>query len=851
MVVVCPADIRDDALKWGEAGLIADSFWLSSSDTEVIDPDKPNSLRAHRITPREVHAPSPLASSLADLGPLDEVRVAWIRPPEDIRSQSLKALEHLLRQMFPPDPIGWLDIVMPTRRTDRTVVPLPGQWVQLRILPEDRSAPDVTDAGWDLELSVPLHAALVAVGILGCEFGKLKWATTSAAEHYEFRAFSRVLLGALNTQAEVHRFVAQTMPAASAGRFFPERYLELDGESSRSLVSDAVEYMLQLDSGALSYHDPESSQFTPPPRLTLREQFRKLFRFFGYCLRILLGMQRIRTAVSHSRFHFDDLGHNVGEVMPIVDRGLQPTDFDALDAEAAEEARTRLDEFQRKLHRNPPMPPARAWRTLIQLATSINDGGYPPDDWKPPEYHGRRPVVAASWVQPAEPGSVSSSAPELAAARSPGVAVLAGNDARRRRRPPLVVLKDATGVVRTAQTVANEGNTRDQQRLAEQLDSMAPPSGREPVSFLDRLSGRIIGAGLRARLDAERWSEFATEPSASDQVDLTAAERKFRKRTLAGVAISAGVGGVWGLVSFLLRKSLPAWLTMPVGFIALAVVASTFLLWGVYAFFKVYTAFMERGRRRLEIRRIWLERACVALVESARLRAGRRVFAKWLDILAAIFPYDGRALAVPQRTMPARAPKGMAIAVPAYSQDEMTKWLAEEGAECGWRMRAVEELAANAFGVKRTDAIKRLAEDNGLQGGPLVEVWERRHQLWNDYAQTLHHKSTEDVAERMVESDDRPISFLTPRPDRRSETSLRDFAAEPWPDATEDEVREWDAGLDFKVRASRHHSEDDVNHNPDTCLIAVRIQLRRGHSDVNATEVAPRANDAVEDDDVH
>ena len=679
-IVICPADVRDNAVEWGGAGLVADSYWVSSADTAQLDHDHPNDLLAHRISPFGPHPTAPLLAALSDLRSLDEVRVAWIRRSEELLNDSMKSLEELMRQALPPDKTHWLDIVVPTRRTDHTVVPLPGQWTQLRVVPEDRSAPDVTDAGWDLDLDVSLHTALTALGILGGTFGDVPWGRLSATDHYDVRSFSRIVLGALNTEAEVGRFIGLAMPEASAGTFFPHAYHQVEPEQAVALVNDAIEHMLGLDSGALAYRNPEPSAFATPPRLTVWEHVRLVLRFLGYCLPLLFGIRQ-RSTVVVSRFNFTDAGYDVGDEKTLAPKGFRPADFDALDAHAAAEARKKLDEFAAAVHRRPPATLASAWRTLYQLVTSINDGGQAPDGWNPPEQHERRPVVEGKWVRPNPASTVSSTVPELAGARNAMVAAAAVSEARRRRSPSLTALSDRTGSVATARELADEGNIRDNGRLGQQLDDLDVPEGREPSNFLDRLAGRLHGGGLRARLDAERWCEFATAPSPQDPLDWSDAERRFRRRTLIGFAATAALAMVWGAVAFFLRSHLPAWLSMPIGFVVIAAAGGGFALWSFYAFYKVYSAFLERGRRRLELRGIWLTRACRALEEAARLIPARRIFARWADILAAIFPHDEQAGALPRRKMPSKAPKCMTVGLPVYSDREMTKWLAEEGAE--------------------------------------------------------------------------------------------------------------------------------------------------------------------------
>lgn len=829
VVVVCPSEMIDAAAGWGAAGLVADSFWLCSDNAGQIDQDHPNSLAAVRIIRGQKCDPAPLALSLHQLGKLDEVRVAWVRPPEDSYSESLKSLEQLLRELLPPDRIHWLDIVVPTRRTDRTTVPLPGQWVQLRVLPEDRSAPDVTDAGWDLGLDVALHAVLIAAGILGGTFHELPWAAMEATDRYEYRAFSRLLLGAKNTDHESRRFVEQTIPVSSAGSFFPHRYLELDDEASMTMVDNALRYIFDMESGALRYKDPEPSQFIPPPRLKVGQHLMAIWRFLGHCFRVILGIRPAPVTAAGSKFDFKDLGYNVGEsATPVpVDWTTKPADFDVLDQQAAEEARRILEQCERDLHRENPIAPARTWRTLVRLATSLNDGGPRPDGWDPPDIHERKPVLAAHWVQPTPATPVSSNVPELKTARNAVIAASAANDARRRRHTSLAAPRDVTGVVATAQNLANEGNALDEQRLAEQLSGLDAAAVTGPVSFLDRLSGQLIGAGLRARLDTERWSEFATAPTQLEASNWDVVERKFRRRALIGLAAGAGISAIWGVVAYFLRGLLPGWLSMPVGFTLIAAILTLYVLWIVYVFFKNYSAYMERGRRRLELRRIWLNRACRAMRESVRLREPRRIHTLWIDLLASIFPHDNTRVEPPERSMPARPPYGTSIAVPVYTAKEMTKWLADEGAEVGWRYRALREIASSVLAIPPDDAIKQMVEDTGLKGGPLQEVWSQRNRQWDAYADLLRCGVAGDIAGRMVDSHDRAVTLLVPGAGQQSGATVVSFSREPWPDTRDDEGDLWPTQYDHSVHVGRGNGPSGAHPNEDLCQMSVRIQLRQ------------------------
>lgn len=837
VVVVSASDLRDDALVWGQAGLVADSFWVAADEAGQIDPDKPNSISAQRILPREIGEPAPLASSLADLGQLDEIRVAWIRPPEPELSEAMKELQQLLREILPPDLTRWLDIVVPSARTDVTVAPLPGQWLQLRVVAEDRSGPLVTDAGWDLDLDVPLHSALVAAGILAGTFKRLPWGAQSAAEHYEFRAFSRLVLGAREADVESDRFVAQTIPQSSAGSFHPTRYLELEGEAAQRLLGEAVTYAMGLDSATLGYNDPESSRFRPPARLTLVQHLVAFFRFLGFGLLVMMGRKAEPLGVVDSKFDFDDLGYNVDKSTRAIGRGVKIPDFDALDREAAGAAGRDLAALERELRRDPPMPPSRVWRSLIRLATSINDGGANPDGWDPPEHQDRKPVLPAELVQPSPASAAASETPELAEARNPAIAALAIEEARRQRNTPLAAPDDISSVVATAQRLAAAGNARDGARLQEQLNGLSVSNGARAISLLDRIAGSVTGAAIRARLDVERWSDWATRPSDDGSLDWNKEERRFRRRTFVGMAICAVLVVILAVVSSSTRDVLPEWATPPLGFVLVGVFAVLFVLWSVYVFFRAHSAFLERGRRRLEVRRRWLERAQVAMQEHARLRVATMLMARWLDILATLYPPSEVVVHPINRTMPATVPKGMASAMPIYSDEEMSQWLVGEAAEVGWRWRALGEVAASATGLTAADSVKELVEDDGLKGGSLADLWQRRQGLWTDYARELRATVSGDVARHFLEGDGREVQVVAPTSRCNQPVRFTEFDGEPWPDANPDEIENWDDQRDFTTRdCLEGGGTGDVRMQDDVCAIAVRIQLRRGPMD-EASEV--------------
>lgn len=833
VIVVGTSEVLDAAVQWAEAGLVADSFWLQAVDASRIDPDAPNALLARRLAPRQVSEPVRLAESLHDLGALDEIRVAWIRPPDEELSGALKDLESLLRALVPPDRVHWLDIVVPGARTDATVIPLPGQWVQMRVLAEDRSAPDVTDAGWDLDLDVPLHAALLALGILAGTTHRLPWGTQSAARHYEMRGFSRVVLGAADVEHYADRFIGQEVPVASAGTvgFYPTEYLEVRGADASSFITSALGFLRTQEDSTLDYQDPEPSRLQPPAKVSFWQHVLLYLRFLSFGLLLLVGRRLEPVRIAASSYDFLDSGYTVDAPAKLPDWGARIPDFDAMDSDAAQQSRAFLDDLTRELAHDPPRPSAEIWRCIGELATAVNDGGRGPTGWAPTKIHERFPVLGAADVQPTDRAAVNSEVPELDKSRNPAVAKAALTAASMPRNTPLAAPEERSMVVSTAHAIAEEGNSLDRARLGEQLADLTSPEAPPARSLLDRLAAEVAGATLRSRLDAERWTEFATGPSPEDPLDWSGATRKFRKRTMIGAIVSLLLAAAWAAATLLAEEELPTWLSELRAWVGFAVVAAVFLgflLWSIYAFFQTYNAFLERGRRRLEVRRHWMDRARTAITQHARLSTLGPPLERWTDLLSSIYPVVHNVIPPVNRDMPADAPKGTAVAVPVFEDREITEWLREEAATVGWRSRALSRILAEGLRLTPTDAMKVALEDDGLDGGALYSLCELREDLWTRYADSLREEVSLDVAAQFVQAPDRPLRVLTPsfRRDRPPVEYLA-FAQEPWPGEADDDQR-WDPELDFRVYDKLGAgSTETVRLFGDVCAISVRLQFRQ------------------------
>ena len=843
VVVFCPPELLQRALAWGGSGLVARSLWVSTEETAQVDPDAPNEIDAHWITPTGVEGPVRLAETLHGLGALDELRLAWVRSPEDEVAEQIKAVEQLLHEMMAPDQQRRVDIIVPSRRTDAKLVALPGQWVQLRVVAEDRAAPDVFDAGWDLNLDVPLHAVLSAVGILAGTYSDLPWGVgTLADDHHEFRVFSRVVLGAGDAEAAADAFVGTTAPVSSAGDFHPQRYIELDEAQSADLVDDALGFLRGLDLGALTYDGPPTSSMRQPPRLKWDQHFRLFLSFLVFGLLALAKFRAAKDSVVHSTHDALDQGYNVGEVEKVDDWGIDIPDFEAQDSRLALHLGRELAEGKRDLGANPILPAAAVWESLTLLSTSLVDGGTRPEGWDPPLFQRRKVSLSPEWVQPSPRQSVASNAPELRATHTPLVMTGALREANRGRVPSVSGPVDDTGVVATGQRLATQGNERDITHLGEQLAGLGSGTDGVPTSLLDRLNALVIGGAVRSRLDFERWSEFATGPTMGEPLDWAASERRFRKRALIGLAICAGTGVLWTILAHWARRFLPGWLTLPVGLVIVVSLAVVALLAALTAFFHEYNAYMERGRRRLELRRIWGDRALEGMEAHSRLDNARRILALWTDVLATIFEPTARSFTLPTRSVPAQAPKGIAVAVPVYDKREMDDWLVDAGGKVGWRGRALSALAEECHGgdAPARDVLRILFADDGFAGGSLYAMWDRREEVWSTYARQLRGAIGGEVSGRLVEKPGRALTLITVGAADAVATTLMPFLGALWPGEEDERQSEWDPQLDHRVVSQQGKDlpspgssgfEVVVGEAPDVCAVVSRIQMKSAKGD--------------------
>lgn len=733
VVVVAPADVLRTAEAWARLGLVGDSLWVSAEGLTSIDHDAPNALVATYL--RFEHEPfvGPLAVQLAELGSLEEARIAWLRGTDATNESLLKALDVLARELLPYDQVHWLDVVAPQRRTDESAVPLAGDWIQFRIHPSDRPAPDVADAGWDLGLAVPLHVTLALTGILGGVTRALPWARLNAAQSWVVRVFSRMVDGGLEARRQAWRFVVETLPTTHAAEQHPAVFLAAHPAGAARIVESATADILAGHGGALEYRAPAASEFRAHPRLSVGRHLLNFLRFLPLGLEAVLGIRREPQAVSGSVLEFEDLGYSVGKRIEAPTRSDGIPDFAAMEASALRQARQELDALS---SREGASPPAEAWEPLAQIATALIDGGSSlPDGWTAPTSHDQRLSLPPGWVVLGSAERVASETPELALAENLAVAAEAFEVVRVVPVPPLQIAADPRGVTATAVRLTKRGNDQDAEAFGQQLSALDPPMGppTRPRSLLDRLRGRVVGGLLRARLDAERWTEAASRGPEGSAPDWGREARLLRPLWWIAMGACVLVGVLWYVFHEPINAALGTSLGLEAGLwlsLALLLVVALVVL---YVAFRRWNAFLEQGRRRLESIALWLDRAARARTSHAALMNAERTSRAWANLLSnALQPgsldqADGADIHIE------RAPFSLRVGHPRFRAEQIDGWLARLAAQPGWRLSCLEHIVGEFLGLQPDRALQQLARDPALPGGRLDRLVGRLPELATEW----------------------------------------------------------------------------------------------------------------------
>ena len=733
VVVVAPGSVVNAAEDWARLGLVGDSLWVSADDLTSIDPDAPNALTAIYLRFEQDPLIGPLAVQLAELGSLDEARITWLRGTDATNAGLLRALDSLARELLPYDQIHWLDIVVPQRRTDETAAPLAGDWTQFRIHPSDRPAPDVADAGWDLGLAVPLHVTLALTGILGGTTTMLPWARLNAAQNWVVRVFSRLVDGGLEARRQSWHFVLETLPTTHAAEQHPSTFLPSSGAEAGQIVEEATDWVMASHGRTLDYGEPATSEFQPHPRLTVGQHLRNFLRFLPLGLQALLGIHREPNVVVGNVLEFQDLGYNVGkriEVLPWTD-GIP--DYGAMEEAAAAQARQALDRLRA---REGAQPSAEVWEPLAQIATSLVDcGSSLPEGWIAPIRHEQRVSLAPASVFLGPSETVLSVTPELALAENLAVAAEALTYTRANPAPPLGVTADPTGVTATAMILARSGNEQDAAALSRQLADLDIPQVpvSRPRSLLEHIRGRVIGGLLRSRLDAERWSAAATRSPDGPAPTWEPRARKFRLIWWIAIGVIFGLGVIWYFFHDNINAAIGTTIELGIG---LAIVGALLLIFAIvllYFFFRTWSAFLEKGRRRLELMALWLGRAQQAVISNAALLNTERTSRAWADLLSSALMAGDPEATESNGIEVERAPFSMRVGHPRFRNEQWDKWLATAGAQPGWRLASLSRIVAEFLACQPNRALQQLANDPALPGGKLDQLSAHLPELADDW----------------------------------------------------------------------------------------------------------------------
>jgi hypothetical protein len=810
-VVIAPRPVIDTAVLWARSGLVANSLWVASDPFPGVDPDEPNAIPVKVV--RFGHEPldDTLALQLSGLGALDEARVVWVRVSNDSSEEAMGALAAQLRELLPHVTTHWIDVVVPQTRTDETFAPLVGGWVQFRVHQSDRPAPGDADAGWGRHVGVPLHVALALAGILGGTVTDLPWARLNAGKHHIVRVFSRLVDGGSEARRAAHEFVRAVLPVTHAAEQHGDRHLPADPGQAPEIVDQAAAWLLAHD-GAIAYRPPAPSQFEGRPRATLREHVVDFLRFVPTAVRTSLGLP------------------------------ADIPDFAALEARAAAEAAQQVA----KARAQEGAHPTGAWESLAGLSTALVDGGAAPLGWSMDSLisHQRRLSLPVDLVILGEPQPMGARTSELRRAGNHAVAAQALREVRRSWGEPIQARPRATRMTATAVRLAMEANVDDTTRLGEQqleLGAVARP--KRPVSVLERVHGAVLGGLIRSRLDAERWEDLAVRSPPGEAPSWGKASPK-RRRLRTVVGLLAALAVVWWIWRDVV-DSAPAGFSSALRSIILGVALISVAVLVLYLAFRVWAAFMEHGRRRLELMALWLDRAVEARRSHAAQENAERATRLWVDLLSRVPEPCGSAASKSATSKSAASksaaskvfdseaqlsPMSLRIGHPRFRRHQMERWLADAGARPGWRLACLQDVVGRFCGVPAERAVAWLAEDPGLPGGRLDNLAKElaEHQsTWRDDAESA---VAAQVMARMAEEAD-SIEVVRNSKLPPQQTDVKSFLAELTP--PDDDRDDWpdDAGHSWVVAAGAGTDPDKTELVVSAALCTGRIRIQVTDSD--------------------
>lgn len=825
-VVIAPQSVIETAVAWSARGLVADSLWISSDVLDEVDPDAPNAISVKVLQFDHAPVDDTLALQLAGLEALDEARVVWVRLSDDSSARTLGDLAVQLRELLPHDTTHWIDVVVPRRRTDEAFAPLAGEWVQFRVHPSDRSAPDVTDAGWDLGLAVPLHVTLALAGILGGTTTDLPWARLSAARYHIVRVFSRLVDGGLEARRASREFLGSVLPVTHAALQHGSRYLAADPKTADEIVSQTEGWLTTQEASGLRYEPPAQGELAPAPRGVSRWRHVVGFaRFLPTGTMVLLGLRPEPDAQVGNTLEFDDLGYHIGPEVRVVKRTSGIPDFAALEARAASEA---ANELARARGREGGRPPIGVWERLARVSAALVDGGTGfPAGWDTAivTSHGRQLSLAPESVFLGAPESVASPVPELARARNNAVASAALSEARRAVRDPVRAYADTSRVVATAARLAGEANALNRTDLSAQLADLGSlRTQARRASLLERVHGVVLGGLIRSRLDAERWARFAVAGPPGEAPTWGRAGVRLSRVLWIIIGVLVAVAICWTIWHEDIDSALNTTIGLGLGLAIVATVLIASVLVVLYLLFRSWRAFMEQGRRRLELMALWLDQAVKAQGSHAELENTERVAGFWVDLLSEI-PEQGvldqsEVVGVEAEL----APMSFRIGHPRFQQSQLEQWLADAGAQPGWRLSCVQSVIGDFAGVPPERALAWLSEDQGLPSGRLDALLRQLSELQASWRDAVLPQVASKVMSHMIENADSLDVVRHPKLPLQ-QTDVRTFFGELTP--SDDDLDDWpdDAGHSWVIASGSGSVDPQLVGTAVLCAGRIRIQV--------------------------
>ncbi len=724
-VIAVPGRLMDQAVAWSMSGLAGEVAWLAQEHVQYAADDAARQgLRVRIANPGAVAREVMLTHYLAEHHDVAEVRVVWVRSTDAQDWSCMESLADFLADTVREQTDRLLvDLVSPCHLDDSTVPSSPQGWRQVIVSPEDVPDPSSADAGWSHSVSaVHLHTALAVAGCVGGRMA-VDWVgdgSSVTAVH----AFSRLILGGANAVAETERFLDTVLPEADAADIDPEHFASF--EHQEEAIEHACRWIVERNPARMSYVAPPPSAFAQPPRLSVSEHLRAVWS----CLWLIVGRGRLPELrpLKNELLESTDQGHFVG---PAEKQVGEPLDWASLDAEC----RRTIDKELTEASVAEGVPAGHeVWQALTELATSLVDGGELPADYPRAEYRDHRLVVGPRLIGPTsgteDPGDAARAWRELRGetSRVVLVAALARLHVGLRTAADPIKTSDQR-IMRTANRLAVEANTRDRVAREAQEEGLPPaPEAEPPTAMLDRLRSSILGDFLSARLDAERWREGALAPLP----DPMASWRRLVPRARGALGFIGMAAGGLGWLRHAKGEDIDAWtqdhwgwsMGDPAAYLLVAGLAglATVVVLGWFA--RAYNAAMERIRRSLELRLLLRDRAVVAFAAHRDLEHADRIIRQWCRVLESLYPL-GPAPSEPAPPAMPILPRSVRIARPDVAATVIQeRMVAPVAGAAGWRGRAISELmdiaVAERTPLRGAELMSRMYADDGMPGGLLA-----------------------------------------------------------------------------------------------------------------------------------